>query len=81
MSVPVSVIKNPSDFTTPASITTDPNPVFAELQPAVPPKRVRKPHRPKKPKPAAAALPRRLLPHRARVRRSPIRTRASADLR
>ncbi|UWU95846.1 hypothetical protein [Bradyrhizobium sp. CB1015] len=53
-SLPVNLIKNPGDFTTPASITTDPNPVFAELQPAVPPKPVRKPHRPKKPKPAAA---------------------------
>ncbi|WRI77093.1 hypothetical protein R3F76_27045 [Bradyrhizobium japonicum] len=54
-SVPVNVIKNPGDFTTPASVTTDPNPVFAELQPAAPPKPVRKPHRPKKPKPAATA--------------------------
>src|SRR6478609_6032989 len=54
-SVPVNVIKNPGDFTTPASVTTDPNPVFAELQPAVPPKPVKKPHRPKKPKPAAAS--------------------------
>ncbi len=54
-SVPVNVIRNPGDFTTPASVTTDPNPVFAELQPAVPPKPVRKAHRPKKPKPAAAA--------------------------
>jgi len=53
-SVPVNVIRNPGDFTTPASVTTDPNPVFAELQPATPPKPVRKPHRPKKPKPAAA---------------------------
>lgn len=54
-SVPVNVIKNPGDFTTPASVTTDPNPVFAELQPAVPPKPAKKkPHRPK-PKPAAAA--------------------------
>lgn len=53
-SVPVNVIKNPGDFTTPASVTTDPNPVFAELQPAVPPK-PKKAHRPKKPKPAAAA--------------------------
>lgn len=58
VSVPVNVIKNPGDFTTPASVTTDPNPVFAELQPAVPPKPVKKkPHRPKKPKPAAAEAP------------------------
>src|SRR3954454_2272853 len=54
-SVPVNVIKNPGDFTTPASVTTDPNPVFAELQPAAPPKPVRKPHRPKRPKPVAPA--------------------------
>ncbi|MBR0995432.1 hypothetical protein JQ580_32440 [Bradyrhizobium japonicum] len=56
-SVPVNVIRNPGDFTTPASVTSDPNPVFAELQPATPPKPVRKPHRPRKPKPAAAAAP------------------------
>ncbi|WP_027551747.1 hypothetical protein [Bradyrhizobium sp. Cp5.3] len=55
-SVPVNVIKNPGSFTTPATATTDPNPVFAELQPAAPPKPVRKkPHRPRKPKPAPAA--------------------------
>ena len=53
--VPVNVIKNAGDFTTPASVATDPNPVFAELQPATPPKPVRKPHRPRKPRPAAAA--------------------------
>ncbi len=54
--VPVNVIKNPGNFTTPATVTTDPNPVFAELQPAVPPKPVKKkPHRPRKPKPAATA--------------------------
>ncbi|WP_375308042.1 hypothetical protein WI560_11180 [Bradyrhizobium sp. A11] len=53
-SVPVNLIKNPGDFTTPASVTTDPNPVFAELQPATPPRPVRKPHRPRKPKPTAA---------------------------
>ncbi|MDN4982943.1 hypothetical protein KUL72_23300 [Bradyrhizobium arachidis] len=54
--VPVNVIKNPGNFTTPATVTTDPNPVFAELAPVVPPKPVKKkPHRPKKPKPAAAA--------------------------
>ncbi|QQO21259.1 hypothetical protein JJB98_15630 [Bradyrhizobium diazoefficiens] len=54
-SIPVNVIKNPGDLTTRASVTADPNPVFAELQPAVPPKPVRKPHRPKKPKPAVSA--------------------------
>lgn len=55
VSVPVNVIKNPGDLTTSATVTTDPSPVFAELQPAGPPKPVRKPHRPRKPKPAAAA--------------------------
>jgi hypothetical protein len=39
-SVPVNLIKTPGDFTTPATVTTDPNPVFAELQPTVPPKPV-----------------------------------------
>lgn len=53
--VPVNVIRNPGDFTTAASVTTDPDPVFAELQPAAAPKPARKAHRPKKPKPAAAA--------------------------
>lgn len=57
--VPVNVIKNAGDFSTPASITTDPNPVFAQLEPAAPAKPVKKPHRPKpkKPKPAPAAAP------------------------
>jgi hypothetical protein len=54
-SVQVNVIRTPGSITTSATATTDPNPVFAELQPAVPPKPVKKPHRPKKPKPAAAA--------------------------
>ncbi|WP_027523611.1 hypothetical protein [Bradyrhizobium sp. Ec3.3] len=56
-SVPVNVIKTPGDFSTPASVTTDPNPAFVELQPAVPPKPVKKPHRPKKPKAPKAAAP------------------------
>jgi len=54
--VPVTVVKNPGDFSTPASVTTDPNPVFAELQPVAPPKPVKKPHRPKK-RTAPAAAP------------------------
>jgi hypothetical protein len=53
--VPVQVIRNPGDLTTPASTTTDPNPVFAELQPAgPPPKGSHKPKKPKPPKSAAA---------------------------
>jgi hypothetical protein len=55
MTVPVQVIRIPGDFSTPASTTVDPNPVVAELQPAVPVKPVRKPMRPKKPKPKPAA--------------------------
>ncbi|MBR1142665.1 hypothetical protein JQ567_05170 [Bradyrhizobium sp. AUGA SZCCT0431] len=54
VTVPVQVIRNPGDFTTPASTIIEPSPVFAELKPAGPPPRVRKPMRPKKPKPAAA---------------------------
>jgi hypothetical protein len=52
--VTVTVIKNPGDLTTSATTTTDPNPVFAELQPAGPPPKGHKMH-PKKPKPTAAA--------------------------
>jgi hypothetical protein len=50
--VPVQVIRSPGDFATPASTTIEPSPVFAELKPAGPPPRVRKPVR-KKPKAAA----------------------------
>jgi hypothetical protein len=50
--VPVNVIKSPGDGTT----TTDPNPVFAELQPAGPPPKAHKGMKPKKiKKPAANA--------------------------
>jgi hypothetical protein len=57
--VPVQVVRIPGDFTTPASTNVDPNPVFAELQPAGPPpkaarKPVMRPKKPKKPKNAAA---------------------------
>lgn len=55
--VPVNVIRNPGDLTTPASSTVDPNPVAAELQPAAPPPKARKPRRKPKPAPAAAAAP------------------------
>ena len=51
--VPVQIVHNPGDFTTPASTTIDPNPVVAELKPSTPPKPVRK--KPRKPKPATAA--------------------------
>ena len=34
--VPVNVIYNPGEFGNPATTVTDPNPVFAELQPARP---------------------------------------------
>jgi hypothetical protein len=55
--VAVNVIKNPADFSTPATTTTDPNPVFAELQPAAPPPKPHRPH-PKKPRtPKTAAAP------------------------
>ncbi len=58
--VPVQVVRIAGDLTTPGSTTMDPNPVFAELQPAGPPPRAaRKTMRPKKPKPpkGAAAPP------------------------
>jgi hypothetical protein len=58
--VPVQVIRNPGDFSTPSSTTFDPNPVVAELQPAGPPpraarKNILKPKKPKPPKGTAAA--------------------------
>jgi hypothetical protein len=58
--VPVQVIHNPGDFSTPATTTVDPNPVVAELRPLGPPprgaarKNVLKPKKPKPPKGAAA---------------------------
>ena len=55
VTVPVQVVRNPGDFSTPATTVTDPSPVFAELKPAAPPPKSRKPMRPKKPKPPKAA--------------------------
>jgi len=56
--VPVNVIKNPGDLTTPATTTTDPSPVFAELQPVGPPPKAHKMHPKKKTAaPAAAESP------------------------
>ena len=52
--VTVNVIKNPGDLTTSATTATDPNPVFAELQPAGPAPKARKMHPKRTPKPAAA---------------------------
>jgi hypothetical protein len=55
--VPEQVIHNPGDFSSPATTVTDPNPVFAELQPAGPPPKAHKGTKPKhvtKPKPAAS---------------------------
>lgn len=55
--VQVAVIRNPGDFANPATTMTDPNPVFAELQPAGPPPRHKgmKPKRVRQPKPATAS--------------------------
>jgi hypothetical protein len=56
VTIPVRVIRTPGDFTSPDTVTVDPNPVVAELRPAGPPPRAaRKPMRPKKPKPPKAA--------------------------
>ena len=55
VTVPVQVIRNPGDFASPPTTITDPSPVFAELTPAGPPPKARKPTRPKKPKPPKAA--------------------------
>jgi hypothetical protein len=56
VTVPVQVIRDAGDFTTPGSTTIDPNPVVAELKPEGPPPR-KKPMRPKKKPKAAAAAP------------------------
>lgn len=55
--VPVQVIRNPGDYANPAATITDPNPVFAELQPAGPPPKSshKLMHQPKKPKPPKGA--------------------------
>ena len=55
VTVPVQVIRNPGDSASPATTVIEPSPVFAELQPAAPPPKARKPMRPKKPKPPTAA--------------------------
>jgi hypothetical protein len=52
--VPVQVLYTAGDVTTPPSTTIEPNPVVAQLQPAVPPKAVRGRPKPTKPKPATA---------------------------
>ncbi|SDP29505.1 hypothetical protein [Afipia sp. GAS231] len=54
VTVPVQVIRNPGDFANPATTVIEPSPVFAELKPAGPPPKVRKPMRPK---PKAAGAP------------------------
>jgi hypothetical protein len=51
------VIRNPGDFASPPTTIIEPSPVFAELQPAAPAPKARKPLRPKKPKTAAAPNP------------------------
>ena len=54
--VPVQVIHNPGDLTSQGTTTTDPNPVFAELQKAGPPPKAHHgPKKTKKPKSTAAA--------------------------
>ena len=56
VTVPVQVINNPGDFSTPASTTLDPNPVVAELKrEGPPPKTAPKGATPKKPKPPTSA--------------------------
>ena len=55
--VQVSVLRTPGDLMTPATVTTDPNPVVAELQPVGPPPKPMRhaPMKPKKPKPPKTA--------------------------
>ena len=55
--VQVNVLRTPGDLMTPATLTTDPNPVVAELQPIGPPPKPMRhaPMKPKKPKPPKTA--------------------------
>lgn len=56
LTVPVQVTHQPGDLTSTATTTADPNPVVGELQPATPPKPVRKkPRKRRAPKAAAPA--------------------------
>jgi hypothetical protein len=55
VTVPVQVIRNPGDYASPPTTIIEPSPVFAELQPAGPPPKARKPMRPKKQNPSKAA--------------------------
>src|SRR5882757_4925287 len=57
VTVPVQVINNPGDFSTPASTVLDPNPVVVELKKAGPPPKPvgAKPKTPKPPKPPKGA--------------------------
>ena len=55
VTVPVQVIRNPGDYASPPTTVIEPSPVFAELQPAAPPPKARKPMRPKKQNPSKAA--------------------------
>jgi hypothetical protein len=55
--VPVQVIHNPGDVTSSGTTVTDPNPVFAELQPAGPPPKGHRGIKPKKIKKPGAAAP------------------------
>jgi hypothetical protein len=49
--IPVQVVRTSGDILTSATVTLDPNPAVAQLQPPPPPpKPVRKPMRPKRPK-------------------------------
>ena len=49
------ITRVPGDFSNPAAITVDPNPVVAQLQSAGPPPRAKRVMRPKKPKAPKAA--------------------------
>jgi len=55
--VQVNVIRNPGDFSTPATTVTDPNPVFAELRPAGPPPKAHRAIKPKTVKKPRMAAP------------------------
>lgn len=74
----MNVVRNPGDYANPASTTTDPNPVFAELQPAGPPPKVHTTPKTKKPKTTAPDTGRLAIPGSERPTTDPLTSRSAA---
>ena len=79
LTVPVQVTHQPGDLTSPATTTADPNPVVEELQPATPPKPVRKKPRKRRAPKAAAPAPAAGSPAAASLFPEPAEVPAASD--